>query len=332
MHYVRVRSDVSRRWRLPALVTGITLVSAAAVLHSVERLHNQVREARRLRARVAERGREIDRQRQEMAAVAAAVEALLPSARALGVRAKELRQAGEPQGSSAALAEVIGMPTCRTEDGTAPGMHAIATLAWVEEQVAEASDAFAVQTLLAGRQVQEPRSVPTLWPVRGPVSSPFGWRRSPYGDDWEWHPGIDITAAYGSAVRATADGKVVSAGRARGYGLLVVLDHGGATTRYAHLSVISVRKGQAVLRGEPLGLLGGTGRATAPHLHYEVRLGSEPLDPRCLLTDSARTTLAHGERRSHACVLARARLEGERFRATARDAAHTTTPRSGVAG
>jgi len=329
---VRVRSGVSRRWQMPALVTGITVVSAAAAVRStVERVHDQVCEARRLRARLAEQRREIGRQRQEMAAVATAVEALVPSARALGSRAQELRQTGEPQGSDAASPEVVGMSTCRIENGMAPAKQAIATLTWVEEQIVGAGDAFVVEAVLAEKQAQEARSVPTLfWPVRGAVSSPFGWRRSPYGDTWEWHPGIDITAAYGTPVRATADGEVVSAGRDRGYGLRVVLGHGRATTHYAHLSAIWVRKGQTVLRGAPLGALGGTGRATAPHLHYEVRLGSEPLDPRCFLTGPVRATFA--EERSHACALARARLENHLFPATVRGAAHATTPRAGVAG
>jgi murein DD-endopeptidase MepM/ murein hydrolase activator NlpD len=126
-------------------------------------------------------------------------------------------------------------------------------------------------------------AVPTLWPVDGAITSPFGWRRSPYGGAREWHPGIDIAAPYGTPVRATAGGEVVFAGRAGGYGALVVLDHGGISTRYAHLAVAWVRAGEVVVRGEPVGALGGTGRATAPHLHYEVRIASEAFDPQCLL-------------------------------------------------
>ena len=144
--------------------------------------------------------------------------------------------------------------------------------------------------------------------MRGAVSSPFGWRRSPYGRRIEWHPGIDIFAAYGTPVRAAGDGEVVFAAGAGEYGALVVLDHGRATSRYAHLSAIWVRPGQRVLRGEPVGAVGETGRATAPHLHYEVRVGREPLDPECLLTKPEATTLAVGTRRSRACALARARF------------------------
>jgi murein DD-endopeptidase MepM/ murein hydrolase activator NlpD len=156
------------------------------------------------------------------------------------------------------------------------------------------------------------RRVPALWPVRGAITSPFGWRRSPFGGEQEWHSGIDIRARYGTPVRATADGEVVFAGRARGYGVLVVLDHGAATTRYAHLATSWVHAGQSVLRGEPVGAVGGTGRATAAHLHYEVRLGSEAVDPGCFLGDGDTTPRMVADRRSAPCGVVRARLEGQR--------------------
>jgi len=134
--------------------------------------------------------------------------------------------------------------------------------------------------------------IPMAWPVDGDVTSPFGWRQSPFGDRCEWHAGIDIAAAYGTPVRAAADGAVVFAGRAGGYGVLVVLDHGAATTRYAHLAAANVHVGEAVQRGDPVGTLGQTGRATAPHLHYEVRVGEQAVDPEPLLDPSATSTFA----------------------------------------
>ena len=325
---------VLRRWRLPALVTSITLVSGAAVVRSaVERLHNEFGEVRRLRVRLAAQQREIDRQRQELTAVATAVESLVPSAHDLGSRAMELGRAGKPDGGRTPTPEPVGTPTSAIEDGGAPRtMHTIATLAWVEERITDADEALAVQASLAGRRAEEARSVPSFWPVRGAVRSPVGWRASPYGGEREWHRGVDITAPYGTPVRATADGEVVFAGRARGYGVLVILDHGAASTRYAHLSAVWVRAGQTVLRGEPVGALGGTGRATGPHLHYEVRLGTEPLDPECLLSGPAGATFARSSRGSHACALARARLEGQGSPVRARDAAGATTSRAGAAG
>jgi murein DD-endopeptidase MepM/ murein hydrolase activator NlpD len=160
---------------------------------------------------------------------------------------------------------------------------------------------------------------PMAWPVRGIVTSPFGWRQSPFGDLCEWHPGIDITAAYGTPVRATADGAVAFAGRVRGYGVLVVLDHGTATTRYAHLAGVGVHVGQAVRRGDPVGTLGRTGRATAPHLHYEVRRGEEAVDPEPLLVRSAASRFAG--HRSDVCAVARAHKGRDAIRmVSARDA------------
>jgi murein DD-endopeptidase MepM/ murein hydrolase activator NlpD len=242
-----------------------------------------------------------------------------------------VREFRGPQGKGATFPEPVATLTPPIENGATPRTHALATLAWLEEQIADAGDAVTLLAVLAEERAQETRSVPTLWPVRGAVSSPFGWRHSPYGGGWEWHAGIDITAAYGTPIHATADGEVVSAGPARGYGVLVVLDHGAATTRYAHLSATWVRAGQRVLRGEPLGALGGTGRATAPHLHYEVWLGNDALDPACFLGHSAGTTLVRSERRP-SCARVQARLEDQRSPFTARDAGHVATAPAGVGG
>src|SRR5581483_1828842 len=138
------------------------------------------------------------------------------------------------------------------------------------------------------------RFIPSGWPVRGAVTSPFGWRRSPYGGNPEWHAGVDIEAPSGVPVLATADGEVIFAGRVRGYGALVILDHGVATTRYAHLAAITCPVGRRVRRGDTIGLVGGTGRATGPHLHYEVRVGNEAFDPVCL--SRPRPSMSRGTR------------------------------------
>jgi murein DD-endopeptidase MepM/ murein hydrolase activator NlpD len=94
------------------------------------------------------------------------------------------------------------------------------------------------------------------------------------------HPGIDIRGPYGTPVVAGGDGEVVFAGRDPGYGGLVVVAHPGEIeTLYAHLSALYVHAGQTVRRGQPVGAIGATGRATGPHLHYEVRVASVPVDP-----------------------------------------------------
>lgn len=122
------------------------------------------------------------------------------------------------------------------------------------------------------------------WPVRGTVTSPFGWRIHPVHGDRRFHQGLDIGAPTGTPIRAAADGVVVAAGRRGGYGLLVDVAHpDGRLTRYAHASSLAVAVGAEVGRGEVIGRVGATGTATGPHLHLEVHDGGRPVDPRSRL-------------------------------------------------
>lgn len=129
--------------------------------------------------------------------------------------------------------------------------------------------------------LKERALVPSIWPVRGTLESGFGGRRNPFGgSSYEYHEGQDIEAAFGTPVDAAANGTVTVAGWQNGYGQVVYVDHGGGlTTRYGHLSKIDVVVGQSISRGEVLGLVGSSGRSTGPHLHYEVRINNEPVDP-----------------------------------------------------
>lgn len=131
---------------------------------------------------------------------------------------------------------------------------------------------------------------PTLWPVNGRLTSYFGKRTDPFTGMGAFHPGVDIPAPVGEPVRAAGDGVVVQAEWAGHYGRLVVIDHGGGmTTWYGHLSRIDVVAGQEVRVGQIIGAVGASGRATAPHLHYEVRQGGSPVNPYIFLRSSART-------------------------------------------
>jgi murein DD-endopeptidase MepM/ murein hydrolase activator NlpD len=122
---------------------------------------------------------------------------------------------------------------------------------------------------------------PSVWPVVGKLESGFGGRRNPFGgSSYEFHSGQDIEAAPGDPVVAGASGKVMFTGWQNGYGQLVVIDHGGGvTTRYGHLSHIDVSNGQTVGRSEFIGRVGSTGRSTGPHLHYEIRINDQPVNP-----------------------------------------------------
>ncbi len=121
---------------------------------------------------------------------------------------------------------------------------------------------------------------PAIAPTKGWVTSGFGYRRDPFTGRRTFHEGLDIAARIGTPIVATADGVVVSAGWKEGYGKIVTINHGfGYMTRYAHCSKIVVRPGQQVKRGQVIAYVGNTGRSTAPHLHYEVRIKGKPVNP-----------------------------------------------------
>jgi murein DD-endopeptidase MepM/ murein hydrolase activator NlpD len=121
---------------------------------------------------------------------------------------------------------------------------------------------------------------PSMWPIQGPIASSFGERQDPINGEGRFHSGLDIDAPYGTPVRAAGDGDVSSASMGAGYGREVVLDHGhDVLTVYGHLSAVAVLPGQHVIRGQVIGYVGQSGRATGPHLHYEVRVHNVPVNP-----------------------------------------------------
>lgn len=133
--------------------------------------------------------------------------------------------------------------------------------------------------------------VPYRKPVVGEVefTSGFGVRVDPFVSRPAMHTGLDFRASMGDPVRATANGKVVSAGWAGGYGRMVEIDHGnGLSTRYGHLSAINVKVGQSIKIGQVVGEVGSTGRSTGPHLHYETRIDGEAVDPQKFLRAGVR--------------------------------------------
>jgi len=133
-----------------------------------------------------------------------------------------------------------------------------------------------------GRMDPHLRNFPTLWPVTTQISSPFGWRRNPFGGRGsEFHSGLDLRAPSGTAIRAAGGGTVVSAGWQGGYGLTVVIDHGhGYRTLYAHNSTNLVQVGQRVERGDIIARVGTTGRVTGAHVHFEVIRNGTQVNPR----------------------------------------------------
>lgn len=124
------------------------------------------------------------------------------------------------------------------------------------------------------------KATPAIRPTNGWFTSRFGYRKSPFTGKLVLHKGMDIAAPHGTPIYASADGVVTYAGFESGYGKLISIDHGyGLLTRYGHTSLIIAKVGQKVKRGDVIGRVGDTGRATGPHLHYEVRVNGLPVDP-----------------------------------------------------
>lgn len=130
-----------------------------------------------------------------------------------------------------------------------------------------------------------PASIPAIWAHMGKINNEFGFRRSPFGGrSYEFHGGMDIDGERGDMVVAPATGTVTEAGWKGGYGQMIEIDHGnGLVTRYGHLSRVDVQAGDIMTRGQLMGFVGSTGRSTGPHLHYELRLGEKPINPRRFL-------------------------------------------------
>ena len=123
-------------------------------------------------------------------------------------------------------------------------------------------------------------SILTTEPIPQTLSSGYGWRDDPIRHTWRFHSGTDFPADYGVPVLAAGDGKVIFAGRFSGYGNCVQIDHGGGViTLYGHMRKIETQKGAIIVAGTRIGQVGSSGRATGPHLHFEVRLDNRPVDP-----------------------------------------------------
>jgi murein DD-endopeptidase MepM/ murein hydrolase activator NlpD len=135
------------------------------------------------------------------------------------------------------------------------------------------------------RREQLANATPSIWPTRGGLTGFFGGRSDPFTGEPEYHSGLDISAQRGQSVYATADGVVQSAGYTGDYGNLIVIKHEfGLSTRYGHLSAYKVKVGDTVKRGDVIGLVGSTGRSTGAHLHYEILVNGQLMNPLQLLT------------------------------------------------
>jgi murein DD-endopeptidase MepM/ murein hydrolase activator NlpD len=209
-------------------------------------------------------------------------------------RLRKLREQAEAR-RRAASARLVDLARARADQARIQGALDARIAAYVSDLEGLAREEGKIQELIRARSQPPPVAVvPTLqqavsgggnapravssgglvWPASGPVNSPFGprWGRM--------HTGIDIGAPSGAAIRAAKGGTVISAGYNGGYGLAVVIDHGGGlTTLYGHASSISVGDGASVSQGQTIAAVGCTGSCTGPHLHFETRVGGSPQNP-----------------------------------------------------
>lgn len=154
-------------------------------------------------------------------------------------------------------------------------------LSQLSHQVEERSDQLGVLEALLVSSSANKQFLPTLAPVDGGwLSSSYGWRIDPFTGQKGFHEGLDFPAAAGTPIVAAASGKVLFADVQAQYGKMVEIDHGnGLVTRYAHASMLFVKEGDLVVRGQRIAAVGSTGRATGSHLHFEVRLNGTPQNP-----------------------------------------------------
>jgi murein DD-endopeptidase MepM/ murein hydrolase activator NlpD len=234
--------------------------------------------------------------RQATASLSGQIESLQSAVADLGVRS-----ALEP-GLAKAMANLPALVKAKAMGGNLPsrapnvGPSYAATLA----ALTSPDDTFGLlRTLLEGletrlsvvRQSVDRRNAlaaatPSIWPAHGWLTSPMGFRTDPVNGSADFHAGLDIAGDRGQPVYATAAGTVTFAGNQGAYGNLLVVNHGyGLETRYGHLMAFSVGKDQQVKRGDVIGRVGNTGRATGNHLHYEVLANGTLLNPLRLLTN-----------------------------------------------
>ncbi len=228
----------------------------------------------------------IDALRQEMASVRS-VQLEVASAVNLPLVDDETYAAGIG-GRGARLAGLLEVPGSGgiAAGRTAAGLGAELDLMLRQARIQKQGYLAMLDTLESRSAVRQ--HIPSIRPVDlGWLSSRFGFRRDPFTGRDTFHRGLDFSTPVGTPVRVTGDGVVASVQTQRGFGKVIKVDHGnGVTTLYAHLDRILVKQGQKVARGDLIAHSGNSGRSSAPHLHYEIRLAGRPVNPLSYILDS----------------------------------------------
>ena len=211
----------------------------------------------------------------EKKAIAEREGAVADAAKVLQEKSDELAALRAAQAASQAAALAVRQQKTSTLKGVNKDL---AELERQESQLLAESQALA--GVVGGSGSSGGGSGSLSWPVNGPVTSAFGWRIHPILGYKKFHTGIDIGVGYGVPIRSSAAGTVIYASWMGGYGNVIIVDHGdGLSTLYAHQAGLAVGTGAHVARGQTVGYVGSTGFSTGPHLHFEVRVNGNPVDP-----------------------------------------------------
>jgi murein DD-endopeptidase MepM/ murein hydrolase activator NlpD len=273
------------------LVVAGMLASGSTVVQWRDDLRAQVQDLAWLRQHSAAKTDLVREQHHALSAVVAELAQLREEAQRLQSLKDEVRTLGHLEGEhdvSVQLARSTALETPIDSSAAVMLGYAYEDIDLLRRVTRETNDTLALLIALLEDRTGIRPDIPTLWPVSGTrsISSEFGQRRSPWTRRIQHHRGVDIRGPYGEPILAAASGRVTYASRDPGYGNLVVINHGsGIYTWYGHLARISVEKGAQVKRGQRLGKLGSTGRATGPHLHFEVRVNGIPVDPQRYLVN-----------------------------------------------
>jgi murein DD-endopeptidase MepM/ murein hydrolase activator NlpD len=264
------------RW-LTLVVLGLSLAvpaSVAVIYTDYLQLRSQRASLNDLTARVAEQQGLIDSAQSKMRQIRAEIDGWRE------LRAKIWEPFG-PEDGAAKRATGIGGGTgplrpADTSDRAAIGDE----LDRLTDIVKEEGDNLRSLERFLSRATRVLAALPSRWPVRGQVNSSYGSRVSPWSDKAEFHSGLDIGAPVGTPVKAPAPGTVVFAGVHAEYGQTLIVDHGNDTkSLYGHLSRIGVAVNQKIERGDVIAQTGNTGRSSGPHLHYEIQVKGQPVNP-----------------------------------------------------
>jgi murein DD-endopeptidase MepM/ murein hydrolase activator NlpD len=282
------RFSLRRIWfRRVAIGAGVFCVALCALLVDYVKLRSEVDQLPALRAQARQQREQIDTYTEKLQSIKKHLESVAALDRKLRVITNlqgsdplPLHGVGGIDETLEASVELGPNASQRRDRRIRDGLELLSGAAQAQ--------AGSLTALLRHLEDQRTRlaATPSISPARGWITSTFGYRTSPFTGVRELHRGLDIAARMRTPVIAPADGQVLFAGDRSGYGISVTVRHGfGLETIYGHLAEVLVKPGQRVTRGTRLGLIGNTGRSTGPHLHYQVQVNGQPVDPQNYMLD-----------------------------------------------